>query len=169
MKKELASNGETLSNAMLNLLRNHLLEKEKKIVLNTLREDIFYSFRKSLFASLAPFASNIIREINKARIEEVIINKKLDLVINNFLQNPDEYINNLNPNLLAEPKCFDKTRELFIVDYNNKLEKVNKKIADVKDQQKSSKIIKKETAIEMLKLFLKFMIILNKNLKLTLI
>ncbi|WP_434333041.1 Mbov_0398 family ICE element protein [Mycoplasma capricolum] len=84
-KKELASNGETLSNAMLNLLRNHLLEKEKKIVLNTLREDIFYSFRKSLFASLAPFASNIIREINKARIEEVIINKKLDLVINNFL------------------------------------------------------------------------------------
>ncbi|ABC01536.1 MULTISPECIES: Mbov_0398 family ICE element protein [Mycoplasma mycoides group] len=145
-KKELASNGETLSNAMLNLLRNHLLEKEKKIVLNTLREDIFYSFRKSLFASLAPFASNIIREINKARIEEVIINKKLDLVINNFLQNPDEYINNLNPNLLAEPKYFDKTRELFIVDYNNKLEKVNKKIADVKDQQKKFKDYQKRNS-----------------------
>ncbi|WP_434328628.1 integrative conjugal element protein [Mycoplasma capricolum subsp. capricolum] len=145
-KKELASNGETLSNAMLNLLRNHLLEKEKKIVLNTLREDIFYSFRKSLFASLAPFASNIIREINKARIEEVIINKKLDLVINNFLQNPDEYINNLNPNLLAEPKYFDKTRELFIVDYNNKLEKVNKKIADVKDQQEKFKDYQKRNS-----------------------
>ncbi|WP_434329630.1 integrative conjugal element protein [Mycoplasma capricolum subsp. capricolum] len=145
-KKELASNGETLSNAMLNLLRNHLLEKEKKIVLNTLREDIFYSFRKSLFASLAPFASNIIREINKARIEEVIINKKLDLVINNFLQNPDEYINNLNHNLLAEPKYFDKTRELFIVDYNNKLEKVNKKIADVKDQQKKFKDYQKRNS-----------------------
>ncbi|WFQ92673.1 Mbov_0398 family ICE element protein [Mycoplasma feriruminatoris] len=135
-KKELSNNGETLSNAMLTLLKNHLLEKEKKIILNTLKEDIFYSFRKSLFASLAPFASNIIREINKVRIEEVIINKKLDLVINNFLENPDEFIKNLNPNLLAEAEYFEKTRELFIIDYNNKLEKINKKIANVKEQQK---------------------------------
>ncbi|WP_434333040.1 hypothetical protein [Mycoplasma capricolum] len=52
----------------------------------------------------------------------------------------------MNPNLLAEPKYFDKTRELFIVDYNNKLEKVNKKIADVKDQQKKFKDYQKRNS-----------------------
>ncbi|WP_371864742.1 Mbov_0398 family ICE element protein [Mycoplasmopsis gallinacea] len=65
---------------------------------------MFYAFRKSIFASLSPFHSNIKHWFNLQNIEIEIINKKLDLVLNllaksgnlNLHSPKEEFLNELD-------------------------------------------------------------------------
>ncbi|WP_373436773.1 Mbov_0398 family ICE element protein [Metamycoplasma equirhinis] len=139
LKKEANANGDSISIVVANIVRNYLLEREKKIVMKNIRDDIYYALRKVLFASLAPFSANIIREILKNRIEDTLINKKIDVLLNKEAHNiklDQNQLNNLTTKILAEPLYFEQMRELFNAENKTRVEKINKKIAAVKEQQK---------------------------------
>ncbi|AGJ90637.1 Mbov_0398 family ICE element protein [Mycoplasma putrefaciens] len=135
-KKELNASGSNVSTALADIVKEYLLEKEKKIALKGLREDLFYSFRKVLFASLAPFSANIIREILKNRAELLLLNKKIDVLLNTIFKDEKHILKNLNIDLLEEARYFEQMRELLNNETQVKIEKINKKIAKVKDHQK---------------------------------
>ncbi|WP_373435590.1 Mbov_0398 family ICE element protein [Metamycoplasma equirhinis] len=114
LKKEANANGDSISIVVANIVRNYLLEREKKIVMKNIRDDIYYALRKVLFASLAPFSANIIREILKNRIEDTLINKKIDVLLNKEAHNiklDQNQLNNLTTKILAEPLYFEQTLE----------------------------------------------------------
>lgn len=138
-KKEINSKDETVSNAVADIVRNYLLEREKKVVMREVRDDFYYSLRKVFYSSLAPFSANIIREILKNRIEDTIIGKKIDVMLNSLVNNlkiTKNDLDNLNSKMLEEPKFFENLREIFKAENKNKIQKVNKKVAEVKEQQK---------------------------------
>ncbi|ACU78338.1 conserved hypothetical integrative conjugal element protein [synthetic Mycoplasma mycoides JCVI-syn1.0] len=135
-KKELEINGESVSNAISNVIRNYLLEKDKQIVLKSVREDLYYSLRKVMFSSLAPFSANIIKEVLKNRVEDVLLNKKMDVLLNNLINKTGRELNDISEKNLAEARYFEQMRELFIINNEKAIKKVNEKIANIKDRQK---------------------------------
>ncbi|WP_036451702.1 Mbov_0398 family ICE element protein [Mycoplasma buteonis] len=60
-----------------------MLQIEKaRGVLASLKNDIFYQLRKSHFASLSPFQNQILNAIGELQVLNVLIDKKLDFLIN---------------------------------------------------------------------------------------
>ncbi|UZK63976.1 integrative conjugal element protein [Mycoplasma mycoides subsp. capri] len=144
-KKELEINGESVSNAISNVIRNYLLEKDKQIVLKSVREDLYYSLRKVMFSSLAPFSANIIKEVLKNRVEDVLLNKKMDVLLNNLINKTGRELNDISEKNLAEARYFEQMRELFIINNEKAIKKVNEKIANIKDRQKKFEEYEKQS------------------------
>ncbi|MHA3786257.1 Mbov_0398 family ICE element protein [Mycoplasma sp. Z244C] len=81
LKKNLAGKNIALSSYLSEMISLQLANEEKEIVLKDIKNDLFYSFRKSFYASLSPFQHNIINEINKVEDEVEILNEKMDLLL----------------------------------------------------------------------------------------
>lgn len=144
-KKELANNGESVSNAISDIVKQYLLEKDKSRVFNEVRQDLFYQMRKVMFASLAPFSANIIRELLKNRVEEIVANKKLDVILNEVFDDRQNELKNLTNSQLAESTYFENIRTSLETKTTTKVEKINEKVANVKDKQKQvDKLFKKD-------------------------
>ncbi|WFQ93054.1 Mbov_0398 family ICE element protein [Mycoplasma feriruminatoris] len=144
-KKELERNNESISSAISQVISNFLLEREKQIVLKSVREDLYYSLRKVLYSSLAPFSANIIKEVLKNRMEDVLLNKKMDVLLNNSINKTGRELNDISTKDLTEPKYFEQMRELFIIENDKANKKVNEKIANIKDRQKRFEQYEKES------------------------
>ncbi|WLP85206.1 Mbov_0399 family ICE element protein [Mycoplasma seminis] len=81
LKKQLAGNNVALSSYLSEMISTQLANEEKAIILKDIKNDLFYSFRKSFFASLSPFQHNIISEIENVEDEIKILNEKMDLLL----------------------------------------------------------------------------------------
>ncbi|UWD34759.1 integrative conjugal element protein [Mycoplasma cottewii] len=144
-KKELANSGESVSNAISDIVKQYLLEKDKSRVFNEVRQDLFYQMRKVMYSSLAPFSANIIRELLKNRVEEIVANKKLDVILNELFDDKRNELKNLTNNQLAESTYFENIRTSLESKTSTKVEKINEKVANVKDKQKQvDKLFKKD-------------------------
>ncbi|MBY7704003.1 hypothetical protein JIY74_27500 [Vibrio harveyi] len=98
-----------------------------------------------MFASLAPFSANIIRELLKNRVEEIVANKKLDVILNEVFDDRQNELKNLTNSQLAESTYFENIRTSLETKTTTKVEKINEKVANVKDKQKQvDKLFKKD-------------------------
>ncbi|MCR8966567.1 Mbov_0398 family ICE element protein [Mycoplasma zalophidermidis] len=136
-RKTVEVKGQSLSNALSDIVVSFLDEKDKRKVMSSLKVDLFYAFRKAFYASLSPYTANIINQILKVRVENNIINKKLDLLLN-ALAGGDvskEIIDNPGSELLVEPKYFEQIRQILNIENDEKGLKTNEKVAKVKRRE----------------------------------
>lgn len=140
LKKESIATGESISLIISNILRDYLLEKDKKALYRNLRDDIFYAFQKSFYASMTPFSANIIKEVLRNRVEDTLMNKKIDILLNTLAEKDQLNENQLkapSAKILEESSYFEKIRELFNIENKSKMAKIDQKIKAVKDQQRA--------------------------------
>ncbi|PZV97301.1 Mbov_0398 family ICE element protein [Metamycoplasma auris] len=124
------------SEAIGSVFREYLYNKEKEIVFRDALDDIYYAMRKVLYSSLAPFQSNLTREILKNRAELMLINKKLDVLLNSSANLDKKILANLNTDLLNEASYFEKMRSILDIKHDETMTKINEKIKQVKDSEK---------------------------------
>ncbi|MCE6056608.1 hypothetical protein J7889_03355 [Mycoplasmopsis agalactiae] len=123
------------SEAIATVFREYLYNKEKEIVFKDALDDIYYAMRKVLYSSLAPFQANITREILKNRAELMLINKKLDVLLNSNENLDKKVLANLNVELLNEASYFEKMRAILDIEHDETLNKINEKIKAIKDAE----------------------------------
>ncbi|WAM01991.1 hypothetical protein ONA02_05185 [Mycoplasmopsis felis] len=78
------------------------------------KDNIFYSLRKAMFAFMSPFKHSLEERINENQNQLVIINKKLDLIIN-LLANEfkqKSQIENIPGELLKEASYFEEMKKI---------------------------------------------------------
>lgn len=138
-QKQVDAKGQSLSNALADIVMSHLDEKDKRKIMSSLKVDLFYAFRKAFFASLSPYTANIINQVLKVRVENNIINKKLDLLLNAFAGGhiDEETINNPGSKMLIEPKYFEQIRQILNIENEEKNLKTNEKVAKVKKREQA--------------------------------
>lgn len=139
-KKELIATGDTLSSAIAGIIRNHLLGREKKVVWKHLQDDMFYAFRKALFASLIPFSKKINEKIDGVLIENNIINAKLNMLLNANSQKTtlnEELLNYNSNNLTDEPQVFENARIVLNAKLQKEREKKKIKAKEIEKAQKN--------------------------------
>ncbi|MFV8473860.1 Mbov_0398 family ICE element protein [Mycoplasma sp. Z407A] len=131
LKKQLAGQKVSLSAYLSDMVAMQLANDEKEIVLKDIKSDLFYSFRKSFYASLSPFQHNIIAEIENVEDEVKILNEKVDLILEalcgyNISKADIEKINAHKKAMLQERekewtkrKKLDETREETLNTFQN--------------------------------------------------
>ncbi|MBN0919385.1 Mbov_0398 family ICE element protein [[Mycoplasma] gypis] len=135
IKRSFKRKGQNLNNYLQSVVLSHFEELDKQAVLKDIKNDMFYSFRKAFFSSLAPFQANINAEIFNNRLELLLINKKIDAIINILIsQNKNEKINYDDLNLhyaneiLQEQSIFELLRENIKVSIDKDINEQNNKV-----------------------------------------
>ncbi|UUD34809.1 integrative conjugal element protein [Mycoplasmopsis caviae] len=137
-KKQVSLAGDSFSNVLSRVIMNYLDDTEKKKVLKDFKTDLFYAFRKSMFASLTPFSANIIENILSIKADNYIINKKLDLLLNSIASDKDltkSLLRNPTQDLIEEVEFFRNLRNLLNVKNDKVIETKNEKVARIKKQE----------------------------------
>ena len=89
---------------------------------------------------MTPFSANIIKEVLRNRIEDTLMNKKIDILLNTLAEKDQLNENQLkapSAKILEESSYFEKIRELLNIENKLKMVKIDQKIKAVKDQQKA--------------------------------
>ncbi|MEI2462098.1 hypothetical protein RRG54_01840 [Mycoplasmopsis felis] len=81
-KQEIEKNGSSVYSSVRNILMEKIEDTDTKVSMRKSKDNIFYSLRKAMFASMSPFKHSLEERINENQNQLVIINKKLDLIIN---------------------------------------------------------------------------------------
>ncbi|MCU4706432.1 Mbov_0398 family ICE element protein [Mycoplasma sp. CSL7503-lung] len=131
-KQEIEKSGSTVYLEMKEVIHKLIDDNDKKVALRKTKDDLFYSLRKAIFASMSPFKQDIDQNINNIRINQNIINKKLDILINVIFERFDrtDEIDNLSSEVLKESNYFKDFRTLINQENDvilKKIEKLNKK------------------------------------------
>ncbi|MBT1338715.1 hypothetical protein FCL79_02205 [Mycoplasma bovis] len=135
-RKTIEIDNKSTSEAIAGVFKEYLYNKEKEIVFKDALDDIYYAMRKVFYSSLAPFQANITRELLKNRAELMLINKKLDILINTNSKLDKRVLANLSMELLEEAQYFEKMREILDIKHDETMSKINEKVKTVKDSEK---------------------------------
>lgn len=140
LKENLEKHGQSLNKYIFSLLIKDMEEKEKKSLFRNLKEDMFYSFNKAIYARSAPFSAMIIKEIDKVKIKQNIIDKKLDMILNILVRDEKTNVDELkNPTtkLLMQSSYFENLYTML--DDELKVDYANKKVAIEKTMNRYKK------------------------------
>ncbi|VEU70348.1 Mbov_0398 family ICE element protein [Mycoplasmopsis glycophila] len=131
--ENLKAQKKSVNGELQKILFQYLTENNSQELFKEFQTSIFYAFRKSIFASLSPYHSNIKYWINLQNIELEAINKKLDIILNLLALS-----GNLNLNSPKE----EYTRELdYFIRLRN--EKITKLMTDKQEEDDSNKQVLK--------------------------
>ncbi|WP_322935257.1 hypothetical protein RRG40_02510 [Mycoplasmopsis felis] len=130
-KQEIEKNGSSVYSSVRNILMEKIEDTDTKVSMRKSKDNIFYSLRKAMFASMSPFKHSLEERINENQNQLVIMNKKLDLIIN-LLANEfkqKSQIENIPGELLKEASYFEEMKKISsselkaIKEKNEKLDK----------------------------------------------
>ncbi|MCU9939985.1 hypothetical protein NW739_04635 [Mycoplasmopsis felis] len=113
-KQEIEKNGSSVYSSVRNILMEKIEDTDTKVSMRKSKDNIFYSLRKAMFASMSPFKHSLEERINENQNQLVIINKKLDLIIN-LLANEfkqKSQIENIPGELLKEAGYFEEMKKI---------------------------------------------------------
>lgn len=131
-KLEMENNKKTAYGEIRNIIMKEVNNASKKDAFRKTKDDLFYYLRKAIFASMAPFKQDIDNTILDIKLEQNIINKKLDLLINLVAREFDveKDLVEISGSLLKENKYFKDIKDLLEKDNEalmKKIAKANKK------------------------------------------
>ncbi|MBU4693428.1 hypothetical protein KQ878_00820 [Mycoplasma zalophidermidis] len=123
-QRELKGDNKSVSVAIGEVVMNYLKDIDKRVMMRELKDDMFYAFRKALYASMYPFTNSIKNKIDKYEIETSLAGKKIDMILN-VLSNPEiefnpDVVNEPDEKILNESLYFKQIRNIF----NSELEKL---------------------------------------------
>lgn len=116
-KKKIEDEGISSYSALNQLVKNELLKREQDVVVKSVKNELFYALRKAIWASLQPMTFNMKNEMNKVKIEQVIISQKLNIVLNVLCKNDafeQQLIEPTNEYLKEIPYFNDVARKYLI-------------------------------------------------------
>lgn len=139
-KKQVDLAGITMNSALTSILRKYFEAKEQKQLFADLKNDLFYSFSKAMYARMAPFSNQIITKIKRQEILLNTIDKKLNVVLNALASNETfnkDKLENPSTSLLKESKYFSDLKLNIEHKINEQKVKRDKKVIELqKNQQK---------------------------------
>lgn len=134
-QRELKSQNQSVSEQISIILMNHLKQQDKKLVMRDLKEDMFYAFRKALYASMYPFTNTLKTTVEKYEIETILANQKIDILLNILANNKIEFneqlLNKPDDKLLNESVYFQQMRKVFNKQLDKEIEAEQKKALEV--------------------------------------
>lgn len=134
-QRELKSLNKNISEEIVEIVMNYLREVDKKVIMRELKDDMFYAFRKALYASMYPYTNTLRKCIEKYEVETVLANQKMDVLLNILADNKIEFnerlLNRPSVKLLTESDYFQNARKLFEEKFNANLRKEEKKASEV--------------------------------------
>lgn len=138
-KEQIEKEGQNFNNFVMGLVSKSFEEQDKKSLFKNLKNDMFYSFNKAIYARTSPFSAAIINAIDKVRIKQNIIDKKLDLILNIITRDTKttlQEIQSPTTQILEESEYFKNLYNVFDNDLKNNEENRNKHIAKTFDRLK---------------------------------
>lgn len=134
-QRELKSQNQSVSEQISIILMNHLKQQDKKLVMRDLKEDMFYAFRKALYASMYPFTNTLKTTVEKYEIETILANQKIDILLNILANNKIEFneqlLNKPDDKLLNESVYFQQMRKVFNKQLDKEIEAEQKKALEI--------------------------------------
>lgn len=134
-QRELKRQNQSASEQISIILMNHLKQQDKKLVMRDLKEDMFYAFRKALYASMYPFTNTLKTTVEKYEIETILANQKIDILLNILANNKIEFneqlLNKPDDKLLNESVYFQQMRKVFNKQLDKEIEAEQKKALEV--------------------------------------
>lgn len=132
-KKKIEGEGISSYSALNQLVKSELLKREQDVVVKSVKNELFYALRKAIWASLQPMTLNMKNEMNKLKIEQVIISQKLNLVLNVLCKNDafEQQLVEPSNEYLKEIPYFNDVARTYLIDkekvFSQKLlDKLNK-------------------------------------------
>ncbi|QGZ97972.1 hypothetical protein GE118_04170 [Mycoplasma sp. NEAQ87857] len=124
--QKIKSEKQTLaSKEIVNVLLDKLKSEELERNVSNFQQEIFYAFRKAMWASLTPFLKTIRSDFENRDIELVIINKKLDFMMEALKINPEHKV--------SENQNFKNLRNYLVNAKNEKMKLDMKQVNNVLD------------------------------------
>ncbi|WP_040539544.1 Mbov_0398 family ICE element protein [Mycoplasmopsis bovigenitalium] len=134
-QRELESQNKSVSQELSIILMNYLNQLDKKLVMRDLKEDMFYAFRKALYASMYPFTNTLKTTVEKYEVETILANQKIDILLNILANNKIEFneqlLNRPDDKLLNESIYFQQMRNVFNKQLEKEIEAEQKKALEV--------------------------------------
>ncbi|UWV82416.1 Mbov_0398 family ICE element protein [Mycoplasmopsis cynos] len=114
-KIDLENKNKTIYNEIRNIIVNEINDIDKKDAFRKTKDDLFYYLRKAIFASMSPFKQDIDNVVLDIKVEQNIINKKLDLLINLVAKEFDiqKDLEEISGELLKENKYFKDIKDIL--------------------------------------------------------
>ncbi|WP_322959218.1 Mbov_0398 family ICE element protein [Mycoplasmopsis cynos] len=127
-KIDLENKNKTIYNEIRNIIVNEINDIDKKDAFRKTKDDLFYYLRKAIFASMSPFKQDIDNVVLDIKVEQNIINKKLDLLINLVAKEFDiqKDLEEISGELLKENKYFKDIKDILERQNNALLKKIEK-------------------------------------------
>lgn len=125
--KRIKRSGSTPYVELQDIIRNALIKQEKEEIAKDFKNDLFYALRKVSWASLTPFYRKIINEINKQNIDLVLLDLKVNMLLNALISDKG-MLDEPNNNLLKEPEYAKRLRERMNESASAWYKKVIKKV-----------------------------------------